>query len=250
MVRYVLCLIFSLAILSSYAETKEESSNQEYVYLQLVADRVGERCYPVRIMGSLKRKNEMQEWTEKKHEWTLFCGELTNFWIELGYVYPLVVEDYYPGIDTIHVIKVLNRFEGHTAEKFNNRVWSEYKEWKRKHFSQAEPKDANLESEKKENVYIRFVGDPIKVDEKLCYPIKRRSRGSEWELFCGVFENFYIYEGSVHTLRVEDFDSQDDTIHVKKDMNGHVGSLEFLKYEQDRVMKSYLKWKKNRETQK
>ncbi len=115
-------------------------------------------------------------------------------------------------------------------------------------FSQAETKDANLESEKKEEVYIRFVGDPIKVDEKLCYPIKRRD--SEWELFCDVFENFYIYEGSVHTLRVEDFDSQDDTIHVKKDMNGHVESLEFLKYEQDRVMKSYLKWKKNRETQK
>ncbi len=124
MVRYVLCLIFSLTVLSSYAETKRYP-----VYLELVADTIkvdGKRCYFVRSWGNFKTR-EMN-----KCEWNLFCGEFTHFYIEQGYAYPLWVEDYYPGIDTIRVRRPFSFEHDEVYGWFNKRVWSEYEKWKRK----------------------------------------------------------------------------------------------------------------------
>ena len=120
MLRPFIYLIFSLFLITPCLQAKR------YRHLELVADEIkvdDKRCYPVRIM---------QDYGEKKHEWTLFCGEFTNVYIVHGYAYPLLVEDYYSGIDTIHVIKVRNCFERHYWEDYNKRLWSECQEWIRK----------------------------------------------------------------------------------------------------------------------
>ncbi|MBR4713646.1 MAG: hypothetical protein IKP27_08225 [Paludibacteraceae bacterium] len=129
MARFFFCFIFLLLAfpLRFHAETQ--------VYVDLMADEImvdGKRCYPMNVKGWLKNGHWRNNKKRNLDEWELFCGEFTNFHIEKGYLFPLVVEEYSPVLDTIHVIKVNCRFEPHVWDQYRKPVEAGYRKWKHK----------------------------------------------------------------------------------------------------------------------
>ena len=67
--------------------------------------------------------------------------------------------------------------------------------------------------------YMKVSPERVVNDAQRCYKIKKgyaRRDKSEWEPFCGEFDNFYYEQGYEYTIYVDKYNPSADTIHVIK----------------------------------
>ncbi|MBR3519533.1 MAG: hypothetical protein IKN77_05380 [Paludibacteraceae bacterium] len=77
-------------------------------------------------------------------------------------------------------------------------------------------------AQEKQGEFMRVHSERIKVNDSLCYQVRRGYRWKDttaWEPFCGEFHNFYFEEGYPHTLYVKEYNPHADTIFVIKEIS-------------------------------